>query len=48
MKRMQSQFCLFFELGHENIAKFLIENGAKVDAVNNDGGSALHVAALRG
>lgn len=39
---------LFYKLGHENIAKLLIENNATVDAVNLDGGSALTVAALRG
>lgn len=39
---------LFFQLGKEKVAKFLIENGADIFAIDENKTSALHLAALSG
>lgn len=43
---MNLLFLLF--IGLEKIAQILIENGAMVNAVNQDKNSALNIAALKG
>lgn len=37
-----------FKIGTQNIAKILMENGANVNATNNDGDTPLHTSAKYG
>lgn len=45
---MQKFFCLFCDLDQFDIAKILIDNGADVNAKNNDEDRAIHFATSSG